>query len=329
MTYTARWAMVLLLNPGDSGYPTEYLLSRIKGRRSSLIKNWKQLVHAQDLFLPTSPLKQGVLRSSSAPDRIWAELMREYGWVYGQMNQQLRAVFYPYFLYAELRNICICLRHLRDKKEGTIEEILGRSLLSDEVKEVLVSSDDLAQAVDGVERLFSTLSKKFTGLSLVVAEDGLRGVEQRLVETYLVVMAGFKLHPLVQKFFLRLVDARNIMSLYKYLRLEHAERPPVLPGGSIAAEKLRELAAKDDIAAVGPVIRALTGIKVERPEPTMVELALYKGMTRWLRTEGREPFGVGPILDYLWRCSIEAMNLSVLFQGKDLERDIVSAELVM
>lgn len=77
------------------------------------------------------------------------------------------------------------------------------------------------------------------------------------------------------------------------------------------------------------MIRALTGIKVERLEPTMVELALYKGMTRWLRKEGRDPLGVGPILDYLWRCSIEAMNLSILYQGKDLERDFVAAELVM
>jgi hypothetical protein len=33
-------------------------------------------------------------------------------------------------------------------------------------------------------------------------------------------------------------------------------------------------------------------------------------------------------MDYLWRCSIEAMNLGVLFYGKDLERDIVIAELV-
>jgi vacuolar-type H+-ATPase subunit C/Vma6 len=321
--------MDLLLNPGDTGYPTEYLLSRIKGRRSWLIKNWKPLVHEQELFLSTSPLKQGVLRASIAPDRIWAELTREYRWVYGQMNLQLRTIFYPYFLYAELRNICICLRHLRDKKEGPIDEVLGTSLLSDEVKGVFVRSSDLAEAVAGVERLFSTLSKKFAGLSVVEQEEGLRGVEQRLIETYLAVMVGSTLHPLLRKFFSRLVDARNIMSIYKYLRLEHTELPPVLPGGTIAPEKLHELAAKDDIVAVGPMVRVLTGIKVERPEPTMVELALYKGMTRWLRTEGREPFGAGPILDYLWRCSIEAMNLSVLYQGKDLERDVVSAELVM
>ena len=36
-----------------------------------------------------------------------------------------------------------------------------------------------------------------------------------------------------------------------------------------------------------------------------------------------------PILDYLWRCSIEAMNLSVLYHGRDLEREAVTAELVL
>ncbi len=321
--------MELLQNPADPGYPAEYLLSRIKGRRSSLIKNWKSMVFDHDLFLPTAPVKQGGFRTSPAPDRIWADLMREYGWVYRQMNERLRAVFYPYFLYAELRTVCICLRHLRDKKEGAIEEVLGKSLLSDEMKGVFVRSSNVEEAVAGVERLFCSLSKKFTGLSGVARASGLRGVEQRLIETYLDVMVASGLHPLMQMFFSRLVDARNIISFYKYLRLEHGELPPVLPGGSIPAAKLRELAEKGDIVAVGPMVRALTGIKIERPEPTMVELALYKGMTRWLHREGREPFGAGPVLDYLWRCSIEAMNLSILYQGKDLERDIVAAELVM
>jgi vacuolar-type H+-ATPase subunit C/Vma6 len=319
----------LLQNPDDRGYPVEYLLSRIKGRRSALIKNWKTLVFDQDLFLPTSSLKQAGMRTSIAPDRIWADLMQEYRWVYGQMNQQLRAIFHPYFLYAELRTVFICLRLLRDKKEGEIEAVLNKSLLSDEMKDVLLHSGDLTEAVAGVERLFCSLSNKFTGLAAVSETEGLRGVEQRLTETYLAVMVSSRLHPLMQRFFSRLVDARNIMSLYKYLRLELTEFPPVLPGGVIAEKKLRELAAKDDIVAVGSVIQELTGIKVERPEPTMVELALYRGMTQWLRKEGRDPFGAGPILDYLWRCSIEAMNLSVLYHGKDLERDLISAELVM
>ncbi len=321
--------MDLLHNPGDTGYPAEYLLSRIKGRRSALVRNWKALAYDPDLFLSTPPLKRGVLSTAIAPDRIWTDLMREYRWVYGQMNQQLRSIFHPYFLYVELRTICICLRHLRDKKAGFIDEVLNKSLLSDEMKAVFVRSSVLQEAVAGVERLFSAISIKFAGLTEIAKKDGLRSVEQRLAEMYLAVMLSSKIHPLLQMFFSRLIDARNIMSIYKFLRLGYAELPPVLLGGSITEKKLRELSAKGDIVAVGPMIRALTGIKVERLEPTMVELALYKGMTRWLRKEGRDPLGVGPILDYLWRCSIEAMNLSILYQGKDLERDFVAAELVM
>ena len=320
--------MELLQNPGDRGYPTEYLLSRIKGRRSKLIKNWKALVHDQDLFLASSSSKQGGMRAPISPDRIWADLVHEYQWVYGQMNRQLREIFYPYFLYAELRTVFICLRRIRDKKEGVDDEILGKSLLSDEMKKVLLSSIDLTEAVAGIERLFTTLSKQFAGLTEIVQNEGLRGVEQRLTEAYLTVTAGSRLHPLVHMFFSRLIDARNIISLYKYLRLELKSFPPVLPGGSIPETRLRQLAEKNDLVAIGSLIHEFTGIKVERPEPTKVELALYTGMTRWLHKEGREPFGVAPILDYLWRCSIEAMNLSVLYHTKDLERDAVAAELV-
>ncbi len=76
------------------------------------------------------------------------------------------------------------------------------------------------------------------------------------------------------------------------------------------------------------LVREFSGIKIETPDPTKVETSLYKGMTRFLKKEGREPFGAGPVLDYLWKCSLEAMNLSVLFYGKDLEREAVMAELV-
>jgi len=129
-------------------------------------------------------------------------------------------------------------------------------------------------------------------------------------------------------FFSRLIDARNIMSLYKYLRLELKSRPPFLLGGGIPETRLRELAEKDDMLQVGSLIHERTGIRVERPEPSLVELAFYKGMTRWLQKAGREPFGEALLLDYLWRCSIQAMNLSVLYHTRDLEQEIVTAELV-
>ncbi|HLO24777.1 MAG TPA: hypothetical protein VK187_01600, partial [Geobacteraceae bacterium] len=76
------------------------------------------------------------------------------------------------------------------------------------------------------------------------------------------------------------------------------------------------------------LVNEVTGVRLERTEPAQVEHALYRGMTRWLKRAGRDPFGAAPILDYLWRCSLEAMNMNVLYYGRDVERELVAAELV-
>jgi hypothetical protein len=321
--------MGLLQNPADQGYPIEYLLSRIKGRRSGLIRDWKRLIYDAALFESAPSPKTSVLMKAKTPDGVWGNLIREYRWVYGQMNRQLREIFGPFFLYSELRTLFICLRRLEDRKAGVLDELLNRSLLSDEMKQVLFLSSDLKAAVSGIERLFAASFKKTAGLTAVLEAEGLRGVEQRLVEWYLAVTAGSSLHPFMKLFFSRLIDARNSLSLYKYLRLELKAMPPVIPGGLVPEARLLGIAKKGDLVEVGKLIEELSGVPVERPDPTLVELALYRGMTKWLKKAGREPFGVAPILDYLWRCSIEAMNLSVLYHGKDLEREAVTAELVL
>ena len=312
--------MELLRKLPDPGYPIEYLLSRIKGRRSRLIRDWKPL-----LFEP-------VLDESPPTDRTadtaWRNLMTEYQWVHSQMNQGLCDSFFSFFLYTELRTILICLRHLVDKKTGAIDELLDRSLLSDEVKKVLLFSPDLPAALSGIERFFTSFSDRFLGFGKALESGGLRLVEQRLVGTYLSVMVDSDLPPLLKRFFSRIIDARNIMGLYKYLRLGFKVKPEFMSGGTISEIRLSNIMKKDDLPGVALLVRECTGIAVERPDPTSIELALYRGMTRWLRKEGRDPFGIAPILDYLWRCSIEAMNLSVLHHAKDLEREAVAAELV-
>jgi len=320
--------MELLRKSPDPGYPIEYLLSRIKGRRSWLIRDWKQLLFDPALYesLPTGGA--GGFQKGKNADAVWRNLMAEYQWVYSQMNQQLRDIFFSFFLYAELRTIFICLRHLIDKKAGAIDDLLDRSLLSDEIKKELLFSTDLPAAVRGIERLFSSLSGQFLGLGTTLESGGLRAVEQRLIGTFLSVTIESDLHRLLKTYFSRLIDARNILGLYKYLRLGMKVQPEFIAGGAIPEMKLKDIMKKDDLPGVALLVRECTGITVERPDSTSIERALYRGMTRWLRREGRDPFGIAPILDYLWRCSIEAMNLSVLHQTKDLDREAVAAELV-
>jgi hypothetical protein len=320
--------MELLLRLEDRGYPVEYLLSRIRGRRSRLINDWRPLIYdAAPMDYLGSARYQGFVRDRS-PEGVWRSLLREHRWVYSQMNGGLREVFRPFFLYAELRTIFICLRHLKEQKSGKTEDLLGDSLLSAAIAKILSSSEGLPSAVRGIERAFLQLSGQFVGLTDALEAEGLRGVEQRLTNTYLSIVVDTGLHPLMKIFFARLIDSRNIMGVYKYLRLEKRSALQFIPGGMIPEAKLRSIVEKGDLFGVNSLVREFSGVKIEMPDPTKVETALYKGMTRFLKKEGREPFGAGPILGYLWKCSIEVMNLSVLFYGKELERETVMAELV-
>jgi vacuolar-type H+-ATPase subunit C/Vma6 len=320
--------MELLRHLEDRGYPAEYLLSRIRGRRSNLIKDWRPLIYdAAPMDYLASARYRGFVRDRS-PEGVWRSLLREYQWVYSQMNGQLRDIFSPFFLYTELRTIFICLRHLKDEKSGTMDELLADSLLSAEFARILSASADVPSAMKGVERAFLELSERFRGLSNDPDDEGLRKVEQRLANTYLEVVAKAGLHPIMKTFFVRLIDARNIMSVYKYLRLEKRATPLFIKGGTVPEGKLRACIEKGDLFGVNALIRDFSGYRIDTPDPTKVESALYKGMTRSLKKEGREPFGPGPILDYLWKCSLEVMNLSILIHGKDLEREAVMAELV-
>ena len=320
--------MELLEHLEDRGYPAEYLLSRIRGRRSRLITDWRPLIYdAGPLDYLASSRYQGFVRERSA-EGIWKSLIREYRWVYTQLNEELRKLFTPFFLHAELRTLFICLRHMGDRKAGGVDELLSLSLLSPMLKAALLESVDLPEAVRRIERAFAAFSPRFGGLTEIYDAEGLRGGEQFITNTYLSVAAEQRLPPLLREFFSRLIDSRNILGLYKNMRLEEKARAPFIAGGSIAAGKLKAVLEKGDLFGISAVVREFSGIRIGTPDPTQVEMALYKGITRFLRRAGRSPFGVGPILDYLWRCSLEVMNLSVLLYGKDLERDTVAAELV-
>jgi hypothetical protein len=320
--------MELLRKRLDPGYPAEYLLSRIKGRRSRLIGDWRPLLIDPALYESLPTARTGGFHQDKTADAAWRNLLAEYQWVYSQMNQQLRDIFFSYFLFTELKTIVICLRHLDERKAGAIDPLFERSLLSDEVKKVLLFSIDLPAAVSGIERLFLSLSDRFLGLRKTLDPGNLRAVEQRLIGTYLSVMIESDLHRLLKMFFSRLIDARNIMGLYKYLRLGFKVQPVFIPGGAIPEMRLKNIIKTDDLRGVALLVRERSGITVDRPDLTTVELALYRGMTRWIKKEGRDPFGIAPILDYLWRCSIEAMNLSILHHTKDLDREAVASELV-
>jgi hypothetical protein len=320
--------MELLIAGEGPGYPTEYLLSRIRGRRPRLIRDWKTLIaEADPLEFLSSGTNRGIVRERT-PEGLWRGLMTEYGWVYRQMNERLRSLFGPFFFYSELRTLFICLRYIETGKADKTGNLLAASLLAEPIADILRRGADAAAVLDNLERALAELSGEFEGLGTVYEQQGLRGVEQWLTNRYLRYVAALKLHPLMRAFFRRLIDARNILSLYKALRMKRGDDTIFIPGGTIATGRLSGLLEEADLFSVIALIKETAGIAVKEPDPAKVETGLYRGITRFLRREARDPLGAGLILDYLWRCSIEVMNLTVLLYGKDLEREAVAAELV-
>jgi len=320
--------MELLLEPEDRGYPTEYLLSRIRGRKAALLRDWKNLLFdsAPLDVLVSSRSRGGIVEAS--PDAVWRRLIKEYRWVYGQMNGCLRETFSLFFLYAELRTICISLRQMKDRKSAHLEELFGESLLSNELRKVCLTSTDSSTAIAMISRIFSRLSPAFADLPRAFVDEGLRGVERRLTNSLLEYAAQQRTHPLINTFIVRMIDARNLIRLAVSVQQESANTPDFIAFGSVPTGQLSRIQQRKDLLSVNELVQQYAGVKLELNDPAQIEHVLYTATTQYLKKTGRDPLGIGTILDYLWRCSMEAMNLSILFFGKNVERDVIANELV-
>ncbi len=317
----------LLERGRTGGYPVEYLRSRVRGRRSRMIRDWKPLIYGTPpAEYLASPQYHGFVRERSL-DGLWQSLQQEHQWIFSQLDEGMRRMLAPYFLYAELRTITSCLRLLQGEKAQETAAVLAGSLLCGKLRHTL-SGGEPAAAVGSIEELFLGISPAFRGMKDAYEGKGLRDMEQMLVGRYLEAVLKQPLHPVLRELFVRIIDARNILSLYKSLRLASRDPSVFIAGGKVTVERLRDLQERDDLFATIALVRQAAGVTIAAPEPTQVEVALYRGITRFLRLEGRDPLGVGLIVDYLWRCSLEVTNLSLLFAGKDLEREAVAAELV-
>ena len=314
--------MELLLSIEDRGYPAEYLISRIRGKRAGLISDWSPLFFdgTPTEFLASSRYRGFV--TDRSPEGVWRDLMREYRRVYSLMNKRLRNIFRPFFLYSELRTILICLRNIEGRKGERNCDILISSLLSEEIKKVLRESGDVTAAVREIERCFLFISEGFAGIAEIYAGEGLQSFEKEFTDRYLLSTVKGKLYPLIKEFFVRIIDARNVISLDKYIRLNPKTAPSFIPFGSIKGPAFEGIVAKKDLFT----LHRLAWIRDE--ETGMVEQALYRKITAFLRKAGRDPLSIGPILDYLWRISIEVVNLSILYYGRDIDRETIRRELV-
>ncbi|MBI5099067.1 MAG: V-type ATPase subunit [Nitrospirae bacterium] len=321
--------MILLCDIEDRGYPTDYLLARIHGRRAFLLKDWEKVLFSLDISGYLMSTRYSKFISGYPADGILRRYQEELQWMYYQMNKNLRHIFGPCFMYAELGTLLTCLRyHLKKGKKTEIEYILAFSLLSERVKNILSLESDLPFILEMLDKRAAFLSDSPAGLSDIFITGGLPEVEQTITRTLLEHIMHEPGHPCITRFFISLIDSINIITLYKHLRWEMSAKPAFITGGKVKETVLSAILHSRDVSEITGLIQKHTGFYVGRPAAANVESALLKGISGQVKKMERESPDIGLILNYLWRFFLEARDLSILYYGNKIDKDIIREELV-
>jgi vacuolar-type H+-ATPase subunit C/Vma6 len=319
-----------ILKTHDRNYPTDYLNSRIKGRRPFLITEWLRLLYSPQPFEGLGYSHYRDILEEQSDDGIRQWLTREFHWVYYQMNSKLQNLFFPFFLYYEIEHTLMpCFRYGfgKDKKDA-IRKLLSMSLLSDQVTKVLEKGDQLS-VLEDIEVLFLNLSDLFKGLKeSFFSPDRLMSLEEKFMHAYLEHIVHSDIHPDMKRFFNALIDIRNIRVLLKHLRWNIPAVPVFVQGGAVSVARLRKFFAEHDISAVKKLVSGLTHAEIEEDDPAVCENVLYKRLSETVRKAARDPLDVGLILDYLWRCYMQALNLRIVLYRGSTKKETLERELL-
>ncbi len=307
--------MNLLANLPQRNYPTDYLLARLKGRKSLLINNWA-------VYL-AKPIPDSLTEMEA-----WQRLLLELRWVCRQMNKELRKTMAPLFFFFELRTLILSLRYKvagEDKKNG---ELLALSLLPDALRSIMQQDVDLDQLLDKLANYFPASSKQLVGLPAVYGQVGLRGVEQMLNRCYLEQVVTTKLHPAVKSFLQYHIDFNNIIGLAKSFRWNLKTPPSFIKGGGIPLKQLlrSHSAGLFDGSLFSKKIHITKTISGE--ELALLENSFLKILSKHYQRMGRVSDPIHQIIDYLWRRYMEKRNLGLLVHGAAISTNLLAAELI-
>jgi len=226
--------MEFLHDIADRGYPTDYLLARVRGRRALLIKDWDEVMFSPDVSEHLMSSHYEAFLSEYSSEGIWRRYLNELQWIYFQMNRKLRDIFQPYFMYSELETLLTCLRYQTERgRKREIEHTLAFSLLSEKIISVLKMEADLPFILKMLEQKFLTLSGRSSGLYDIFSKNGLPHVESAITRILFEHIINIQTHPCIKRFFISVIDSRNIITLYKHLKWGMSAQPSFIDGGSI------------------------------------------------------------------------------------------------
>lgn len=278
--------MKLLVEPKYLPPSADYLYARIGCREQGLLAG------------------RGGAPQQRNPQR---HLRKEYRWVYFHLERRLRRQLRPVFEYSELRLLVLGVRYLAAGELKAFGELLRQSLLPPRLQRKLLAAPQAVAAVAVLERLLADDCPVFRGVTECYLRQGPGGVEQQLLGGYLQQAMAVSRPAPVRELLVYLLDMRNLLALYKHLRWQLPQAPPLLSGGELSVTVIERCWQQQDLAALLRLARKRAGLNVEA-ELADIEDLLEEGVAKRLRQQAREPLQIGVLLDYLWLCRRIARN---------------------
>jgi hypothetical protein len=305
--------MELLRDIAADGYPTDYLVARVRGRRAAL-----------------SGGQRPPLAEAASDEAVWGALLAEFDWLRRQMDPPLREMFAPVFMLFGLKTLVLSLRNKAAGRDATVDRLLRHELFADELREALAGAADANAAVSVVAAVLGGAPGGAAGLAAAYAADGLKGLEARVMRDFLASVLAARMHRAVRGFFVAFIDLRNVMTLYKQLRWGFSDAAAFVPGGSLATSRLATASAAGDAACLDDCVREIAG-DVARP-PAMGEVALesrlLSSLTHRLARRARDGDEVEIVLDYLWTVYVQARNRALRLHAGAGDAVLLEPELV-
>ena len=309
--------MELLRDIPSDGYPTDYVVARVRARRTALTPDWRAA---------------GARRPSLAAsdEALWDRLLQEFEWLYLQLDRRMRARLAPVLALFELKTIVLCLRNAAAGRHDEVERLLGHSLLARPIQDALRAGAEARAAIAAVAAAASPVLGEPASLEDAYAQGGLKDVEVRLVRRYLAHAVAMRLEPPVRAFFTAFIDLRNLMAVYKRLRWEIEDEPSFIPGGSVGPARLHDACAPGGSGGFDALVREVVGHAAPplAASETALETVLLGDLTSRLREAGEAAGDVGLLLDYAWRLYVEARNRAVLLHAGGIDAATLERELI-
>ena len=273
--------MQLLTTTKAYELPTDTLLARLRYQRSLVDLN-------SDLETKKS-FEQSVL------------------WVYQHLNPYLHKNLDPFFELIAMRQLVLILRY-RFAGEFPPEWFLRDVLVAKKLVEV---SRHIAQTDLLVLKLESLLKEHYPfteHLFKSYNNQGPGAVEQQLSRGILSHGHRKARNQLMLHIFQYFIDLRNVLTIIKFWRWQVTKNPDFIPGGKIPVFNLTRVWLKQDHQMLVRLVKQQVTIPISEPESRKVEQDFFQGITRFLYRSGKDPLGLGVIIDYLWRLKIATHN---------------------